>query len=273
MHIPILKEEILKEVNENGNFIDATFGEGGHSKAVLEKIKPQKVLAIERDEALYHRGLKLPGIILHHGSYVELKEIVEKVNFQNISGILFDLGFCTFHIEESQRGFTFLKNEPLDMRYGNQELTAEKIVNKWPLKELEKILKDYGEERYAKRIALQIIKQRKEKRIENTFQLVEVVKKAVPYKKSKIHFATRTFQALRIAVNDELNNLQKGLDQAYDLLEKDGKIMVISFHSLEDRIVKKFFKNIKSKLILPSEEEIKNNKKARSAKLRVGIKK
>ncbi|MDD5606422.1 MAG: 16S rRNA (cytosine(1402)-N(4))-methyltransferase RsmH [Candidatus Pacebacteria bacterium] len=274
MHIPVLKKEVLEQIEKNNNYIDTTFGQGGHGKEILQKILPKgKLLAIERDEVLYQQGLKmrLPGLILYNDSYSRIKEIVQETNFVNITGILFDLGFCTFHIKESKRGFSFLNDESLDMRYSSKDsLTAKKIVNQWRLEDIEKILKDYGEEKYAKKIALSIIKQRKEKEIQTTFDLIQVIKKAVPYQKSKIHFATRTFQALRIAVNNELDNLQKGLEQAYKILDKKGKIMVISFHSLEDRIVKNFFK--KSYLILPSQEEIKNNKLARSAKLRIGIK-
>ncbi len=279
MHVPVLKKEVLEELDlkRNKNYIDATFGEGGHSKEILERIKPSgKVLAIERDEVLYKRGLKinLKNLILYNDSYSKIKEIITKASFSDIQGILFDLGFCTFHIEESKKGFSFNKNELLDMRYNSRGITAEQIINNWPKKDLERILKDYGQEKYFKKIAEQIIRQRKDRKIKTTFDLIEVIKKAVPFKKNKIHFATRTFQALRIAVNNELEHLEKGLGQAYEVLEKNGKILVISFHSLEDRIVKDFFKkqNMKSKLIIPSQEEIKNNKKARSAKLRVGTK-
>ncbi len=279
MHIPVLKREALEEmgVGKNKNFIDATFGEGGHAKEILEKIKPKgKLLAIEKDDVLYKRGreMNLARLTLYNDSYLNLKEIVEKAGFKKVAGVLFDLGFCTFHLQESKRGFSFQENEPLDMRYSSKGLTAKEIVNYWKKEELEKILKDYGEERYAKRIALEIIKTRKEKEIETTFDLIEIIKRAIPRHRSKINFATRTFQALRIAVNNELKELEKGLSQALDLLEERGKIVVISFHSLEDRIVKNFFKDkkIKSKLIFPTREEIKKNKKARSAKLRSGEK-
>jgi len=218
-------------------------------------------------------------LILVNDSYVNLAETVRKQRFKPVSGILFDLGFSSWHLEESGRGFSFEKNEPLDMRYNPENpLTAEKIVNNWSEREIEKILREYGEERFTKRIAREIIQERKIKPIKTTFQLVETIKKSTPiwYHHRRIHPATRTFQALRIAVNDELNNLKKALPQAVEILEKDGRLAVISFHSLEDRIVKNFFReNLKiltKKPIRPSLEEIEINPRSRSAKLRVGQK-
>jgi len=292
MHIPVLKKEVLQYLDPkpNENFIDCTFGQGGHTAAILEKSKPSgKVLGIELDNELYQR-LKLrmaefpiskfqipKRSILTNDSYTNLKKIVEKYSFRPVQGILFDLGMSSWHLEESGRGFTFLKDEPLDMRYNPEnDLTAEKIVNNYSQEKIEKILKEYGEERFAKRIAKRII-QARPKKIKSTFQLVEIIKKAVPGKRTKIHPATRTFQALRIAVNDELNNFKKALFQAVEVLEKGGRIVIISFHSLEDRIVKNFFKdsNLKvltKKPIIPSQEEIKINPRSRSAKLRAAIK-
>ena len=191
----------------------------------------------------------------------------------------------SWHLEESGRGFTFLKDEPLDMRYNirgiQNDLTAEKIVNSWPEEEIIKILKEYGEERFAQRIVKKIIENRERGVIKSTFQLKETIKAAVPswYQRQRISFATRTFQALRIAVNDELDNLKAVLPQALDILEPGGRLVVISFHSLEDRIVKHFFKSkidslkiLTKKPITPSEEEIKINPRSRSAKLRAIIK-
>ncbi len=279
MHIPVLKKEVLEQLNpiENENYIDATFGEGGHAQEILERIKPKgKLIGIEKDEVLYQRGLetKSDRLILYNNSYTNLLKVAQSSGIEEISGILFDLGFCTFHIEESKKGFSFSSDEPLDMRYGSEGETAQEIINNYSERELEKILKEYGEERYARKVARKIIEERKIKRIETTFDLVRVIKKAIPYYKSRIHFATRTFQGLRIAVNNELDSLEIGLNQAYNILKKEGKIVVISFHSLEDRIVKNFFKekNMSMKLIKPSIEEIKNNKPSRSAKLRIGIK-
>lgn len=289
MHIPVLKNEVIEYLNPkaNQNFVDATIGEGGHSLAILERNGPEgKVLGIEWDTELYNQlKEKYPRfylgkrLILVNDSYRNLKEIVERENFRHIQGILFDLGLSSWHLKESKKGFSFLRDEPLDMRYNRKSsLTAEKILNDWPESEMEKILREYGEERFAKRIARKIIKIRKIKPIKTTFQLVEVIKRATPswYHHQKIHFATRTFQALRITVNDELNNLKIALPQALEVLERGGRLAVISFQSLEDRIVKNFFqkelKVITKKPIRPSLEEIKSNPRARSAKLRVGEK-
>jgi len=287
-HIPVLQKEVIEYLNPkpNENFIDCTIGEGGHTLAILEKNGPEgKVLGIEWDPELYRETkekfvrFNLTGrTVLVNNSYTNLKEIVEREKFQPISGILFDLGFSSWHLE-SGRGFSFEKNEPLDMRYNPENpLTAEKIVNNWPEREVEKILREYGEERFARKIAKEIIQERKTKPIKTTFQLVEVIKKSTPiwYHHRKIHPATRTFQALRIAVNDELKNLEIALPQALEILEKGGKLAVISFHSLEDRIVKKFFREnlkvITKKPIRPSLEEIELNPRSRPAKLRVGQK-
>ena len=189
----------------------------------------------------------------------------------------------SWYLKESGRGFSFLRNEPLDMRYSSQNpLTAEKIVNYWSRSEIEKILREYGEERFAKKIAEKIIEVRKSKLIKTTFQLVEIVRKVVPsrHQPQKIHFATRTFQAIRITVNDELNNLEKVLPQTLEILKPGGRLVVISFHSLEDKIVKNFYRSrsqIESKIltkkpIRPQKEEIKINPRSRSAKLRAVMK-
>lgn len=294
-HIPVLQQEVIQFLNPqpNKNYIDCTFGEGGHSLALLEKIKPNgKILAIEIDPVLYKKGLlkkKRLGerLILVNDSFVNLEKIVKKLNFQNVHGVLFDLGISSWHLEESGRGFTFKKDEPLLMRYNgksnNQVLTAYKILNEWESEKIEKILKEYAQEKFAKRIAIEIEKARKKTPIETTFQLVEIIRKAVPlvYQKRKIHFATKTFLALRIATNEEIENLKKGLEQALRILEKKGRLAVISFHSTEDKIVKEFFRERKKrgelkiltkKPIIPSNEEVIKNPRSRSAKLRVGEK-
>lgn len=307
MHIPVLKKEVLQYLDPkpDENFIDCTLGQGGHAIGILERNKPNgKVLGIELDKDICDKLSlsKIDRLVLTNDSYTNLKKIVEKYSFRPVQGILFDLGMSSWHLEESGRGFTFLKDEPLDMRYSlENDLTAEEIINNYSQEKIEKILKEYGEERFAKRIAKRIIQTRPRK-IKSTFQLVEIIKKAVPGKRTKIHPATRTFQALRIAVNDELNNLKKALFQAVEVLEKGGRIVIISFHSLEDRIVKNFFKEEAKKgslriltkksnssiynhtlanqgsrakrkvLITPSQEEIKINRRSRSAKLRAATK-
>ena len=283
MHIPVLQKEVLQYLDPkpNENFIDATIDGGGHTAAILGKIKPNgKVLGIEIDPEIYQKlkSKNLDRLVLTNDSYVNLKSILEKKNFRPVNGILFDLGMSSWHLEESGRGFTFMKDEPLDMRYSlENNLTAEKIIDDYSQEEIEKILKEYGEERFARRIAKRIIKERP---IKTTLQLVEIIKRVVPGR-TKINPATRTFQALRIAVNDELNNLRKVLPQTIEVLAPGGKIVIISFHSLEDRIVKNFFREeakkgplkiLTKKPIRPSKEEIKINPRSRSARLRAAVK-
>jgi len=294
MHIPVLQKEVIEYLNPKPQekFIDATFGFGGHSILILEKILPDgRLLGIDRSPEMItkiesdSRFLKFKkNLILICDNFVNLKEIVEKNNFKEVSGILFDLGMSRWHIEESQRGFSLKKEEILDMRYNPQDsLTAEEIINRWPKEKIENILREYGQERFAKKISEKILENRKRQSIKTTFQLIDIIKKAIPvnYQHQKIHFATRTFQALRIAVNDELNNIDKALPQAWAILKKEGRLAIISFHSLEDRMVKNFFKDysrkgflkiLTKKPIRPESSEIIANPSSRSAKLRVAIK-
>ena len=212
-----------------------------------------------------------------------MKEIVEKENFHHVHGILLDLGMSSWQIEESKRGFSFRKNEPLDMRTGEGSLTAEEIINQWDEQNLIEIFQTYGEERYSRRIARVICQKRKINAIKTTDQLVEIIGRAVPgkYTRGRIHWATRVFQALRIVVNSELDNLKKVLSDAVEILERDGRLVVISFHSLEDRIVKHFFRQqsqqeflkiLTKKPIRPNQEEVEINYRSRSAKLRAALK-
>jgi 16S rRNA (cytosine1402-N4)-methyltransferase len=290
MHLPVLKEEAISFLDSKPgeSFIDSTFGQGGHALEILKKIGPKgKILGIDRDSELLENTLvKDERLTLAQGSFEDLKSIAESRGFGKVSGILMDLGFCTWHLEESGRGFSFLKDEPLDMRYDRKEnLNAWKIVNEWEAGEIERILRDYGEERFAARISEKIAEERKAREIKSTFELVKIIGRAVPcwYCKRKINCATKTFQALRIAVNRELEILEKALPQAVDLLEEGGRIVVISFHSLEDRIVKRFFiseskkempliKILTKKPVAPNRKEIESNPKARSAKLRAAMK-
>jgi len=273
MHIPVLKKEVLQYLDPrpNENFIDCTINGGGHTYSILEKNKPNgKVLGIEIDPEIFKKLKSSERLIIIKDSYTNLEKIVKENNFKSINGILFDLGMSSWHLEESGRGFTFLKDEPLDMRYSlENDLTAEEIVNNYSQKEIEKIFKEYGEERFAKRLARRILEQRP---IKSTFQLAEIIRK------SRIYSPNRIFQSLRIAVNNELENLKKGLTQAVEVLKPEGRIAVISFHSLEDRIVKNFFKDsnlniLSKKPTIPSEKEIKINPRSRSAKLRAALKK
>ncbi len=298
VHIPVLQKEVLDYLDpkSNENFIDCTIGEGGHTAAILKKTGPKgKVVGIELDPELYEKlqaaetknqkPKTKSRLVLVNNSYINLEKIVKKYKFFPVSGILFDLGLSSWHLEESERGFSFLKDERLDMRYDPKtiSLAAEKIVNLWPQEKIEKILREYGEERFFQRISKKIIEERKIKPIETTPRLVEIIKKAVPrrYQLSKLHFAARTFQALRIAVNDELKNLESSLPQALATLKAGGRLVIISFHSLEDRIVKNFFRDeakkgflqiLTKKPVRPKIIEIQINPRSRSAKLRAAEK-
>lgn len=318
-HVSVLKKEVIKYLDPkpNENFIDCTFGSGGHTKAILEKNRPRgKVLGIELDPVLYEKARKeFSGearLILVNDNFAHLEKIVERHKFGLGAGILLDLGMASWHLEESGRGFSFQRDEPLVMTYEESsqtqnsliqgagrpvrkrktqnhssklktKLTAKKIVNEWSREEIERVLKEYGEERFARRIAKAITTTRREKSIQTTFQLVAIVRRAVPswYRHQKIHFATRTFQALRIAVNQELENLKQVLSQAVPVLSPRGRLVVISFHSLEDRIVKNFFREqenerqlkiLTKKPIIPRSEEVELNPRSRSAKLRAAQK-
>ncbi|MBI3337341.1 MAG: 16S rRNA (cytosine(1402)-N(4))-methyltransferase RsmH [Candidatus Staskawiczbacteria bacterium] len=293
IHIPVLTKEVLEllKPGRNENFVDCTIGEGGHAAAILEKNGPEgKVLGIDLDpsQILSSRWLetKFKGrIVLANDSYANLQKIIKENNFVPINGILLDLGMSSRHIEELKKGFSFKSDQALDMRYGDlaNDLTAEIILNEWPEDKIEEILKEYGEEKFAGRIAKNIAEERKRARIKSTFQLVEIIRKAIPLKMQhgRIHFATKTFQALRIAVNDELNNLKKVLPDIISVLSPGGRIAIISFHSLEDRIVKNFFKNkerenppdggieiLTKKPLTAGSGELKLNPRSRSAKLR-----
>jgi 16S rRNA (cytosine1402-N4)-methyltransferase len=298
-HIPVLLNETIKYLDPqpNENFVDATFGEGGHSAALLERTQPNgKILGIERDPDLYQNLIsgktQFPKInsqlskrlTLVNDSYIHLEEIVQEKKFQFIKGVLFDLGMCSWQIDDSHRGFSYLKDEPLDMRFDSKDsLTAAEIINFWPEEEIEQILKNYGEERYSHRIARAIKEARKKKRIVGTQDLLAIIQEAVPsnYEHHRLSPGARTFQALRIAVNNELENIQLGLEQALRILEPQGRIVVISFHSLEDRIVKNFFREqsqqkkltvLTKKPITSSLEELQNNSRSHSAKLRAALK-
>ena len=280
MHIPVLKNEVIEGLNpkENENFIDGTFHMGGHSELILKKTKPNgKILGIEIDEDIFKKATdkfkENKRVILVNDSYINLEKIVKNNNFKSIDGILLDVGMSSWHIDESKRGFTFKKDEPLDMLFGKEGIRAEEIINTYTKEGLERILKDYGEEKKARKIAEAIVKARKEKPIKTTFELISVL--------AQSHRSLpQIFQALRIEANKELENIRKVLPQAMNVLESGGRLAVISFHSGEDRIVKQFIKENKEKLevlnkkpIVPKMEEVRQNPRSRSAKLRIIIKK
>lgn len=288
-HKPVLLKEVIEYLKpqRGDNFIDATIGFGGHSLEILKRVQPEgKVLGIDLNkEALkILEETKQPGLILRQGNYVDLKKIVEREKFCPVQGILFDLGVSSWSLEKSGKGFSFQRDEPLDMRTDeDNRLTAAEIVNSWTEKELTGIFWNYGEERYGRRIAENIVQTRNFRRIKTTKELVGIIYAAAPapYRRKRIHFATKVFQALRIAVNGELDNLKNALPQALEVLENQGRLAAISFHSLEDRIVKNFFREkakenylkiLTKKPVRPSAEEIKINRRSRSAKLRVAEK-
>ncbi|MEK9147774.1 MAG: 16S rRNA (cytosine(1402)-N(4))-methyltransferase RsmH [Patescibacteria group bacterium] len=278
-HIPVLLNEVLIELNPkpNDNFIDCTVGEGGHSKEILKKIAPNGLLlGIDRNNEQIKRAEKNLAefgkrVILTRGKFSELKKIVLETKFPIPNGIIFDLGFSS--AELTGHGLSFLKDEVLDMRYDKDENieTARDIINNWPIKKITEILYEYGNERYAKRIVENIIKERKVKKINTTFELSNLIKKSYPRNwKHGINPSTRVFQALRIAVNNEFEEIKQGLRTALEIVDEKGIILVISFHSGEDRIVKNILKEYgKVKLIRASKEEILKNKRSRSAKMRV----
>jgi len=284
IHIPVLVKEVIEHLNikEDSKIIDATVNGGGHSREILEKFPGVKIIGIEWDPEIY-KNLKIENerFIKINDSYVNLKNIVKEYGFEP-DGILFDLGLSSWHYEESGRGFSFKRNEILDMRF-NPEVQPESavdIVNKYSEEDLEGLISSLGEEQFAGNIAKNIIRTRREKPIIMTDELVSVISQSVPewYKHRKINFATKTFQALRVAVNDELGNVKKGMEVAIDVLKPGGRLVVISFQGLEDKIAKEVFREKAKKGIIefvmkgtirPTWEEQKSNPRARSAKMKV----
>lgn len=287
MHTPVLLNEVIKVLNPKpGEFmIDGTFGSGGHTAEILKKISPDgTMLAIDWDKGNIEN---CKNSICIHGNYADLPEILKDLRKTDpsiplrASGLLIDLGFSSVQIGDSGRGFSFLKDEPLDMRYdvNGQMPTAAEIINSYPEKDLADIFYIYGEERMSRQIAKKIVEERRKERIMTTGRLAEAIKMAVGrgYEKGRINPATRVFQALRIYVNKELENLETILKNLQEVIKPGGRVAIISFHSLEDRMVKNYFKemekNEKGKIltkkpITASEEEIISNPRSRSAKLR-----
>ena len=288
MHKPVLLKEVIEYLDPkpNENFVDCTIGEAGHSLVILEKTKPNgKILGIDDDRESLKRIKTEERLILVGGNFKNLKTIAEENNFNKVNGVLFDLGLSSWQLDESEKGFSYKKDEPLKMVLNNdQVVTAEEIINTWPEEELAKIFKEYGEERFARKIVQKIVQQRGLSPIKTTSQLFEIIKRSVPFSKTSRgrtdRVAARIFQALRIVVNDEIENLKKGLEQALQILDKEGRVVVISFHSLEDRIVKWFFREkekegkikiLTKKPLTAGEAEIIANSRSRSAKLRAAM--
>ncbi|MBI2096887.1 MAG: 16S rRNA (cytosine(1402)-N(4))-methyltransferase RsmH [Candidatus Sungbacteria bacterium] len=288
MHKPVLLHEVLEYLHPqpNENAIDATINGGGHAEPMLEAIAPRgKLLGIDRDPSILKETkerLKKFGdrAILAEGNFANIATIAEDAGVLHPSCILFDLGFSSYHLAPAKRGFSFLEDAPLDMRYNRQDssCTAEALINHAIPEELERIFKTYGEERNAGRIAELIVRERKHRRIQTAKDLATLIANNFP--RDRLHPATKVFQALRIAVNDELTHIERGIRDALLLLAPGGRLAIISYHSLEDRIVKYFFRSQKETLailtpkpVAPSREEIAQNPRARSAKLRAAQKK
>jgi len=290
-HKSVLLKEIISglKVSDNEIFVDGTLGNAGHTRAILDTgVENLTVVGIDTDNTAISVATEVlqpytsRHRILFETTYFDsLKEVLNKYSIQSIDKILFDLGFRSDQVDLAERGFSFIKKGPLDMAFDpNSSLKADEIVNEWQEDTLTDILYGFGEEKFSRRIAKAIIARREEKRIETTTELAEVVKEAVPnfYRRSKIHPATKTFQAIRIAVNSELERLKRVLPLAFSKLNTGGRIAVISFHSLEDRIVKNFFREqvkngdavyVNKKPIMATKEEVEDNPRARSAKLRI----
>lgn len=313
MHIPVLKKEIVDCFSylkkSDGYFFDGTLGAGGHSLAIAARYKIQdtgyKFVGADKDQAaidLAASNIKKEGLYdkftLVNDDFKNIDSILEDLNIDTISGALLDLGVSSMQLDDSARGFSFKDRDAvLDMRMDtSQKLDAEKIINVYPQKDLEKILFNYGEEKYSRMISVAICKARKEGEIKTVGQLLDILDKVLPasYKyKSGKHFATKTFQAIRIEVNNELSGLDKAIKNIVGHLESKGRLAIITFHSLEDRIVKNTFRElskecvcpdnaivctcghksevklITKKPVIPTEEEIKENSRSRSAKLRI----
>lgn len=299
MHKPVLLNAVLQYLDPQPGqkFIDATVSHGGHGFALWCSVQPGgQVLGIEWDSELAeklvkraeHLGLK-EGITVVNDSYTNLEKIAEEYGFNKVDGILFDLGLSSWHLDESGRGFSFQtvdstgspRAENLDMRFNQTNgLTATEIVNTWPERELVRIIKQYGEEGFAEKIARSIVEARQAKAITTTDSLVATIEQAVPhwYQQRRLNPATKTFQALRLAVNGELENIQRGLESALKLLNIDGRLAVISFHALEDKIVKTKFKEwekagmvvpLTKHVVKPDFSEVSANPRSRSAHLRI----
>ena len=287
-HYSVLHREVLEfsKLVAGGIFVDATVGGGGHSYLILKQNPNLKLIGLDKDDfALKVAKERLKEfedrITLLKSSFKDLDKVLQSLQIREINGILFDFGVSTFQLK-LERGFSFQREEFLDMRMDTtQKLTAYDVVNYYREQDLYNIIKTYGEEKFASKIAKSIAEYRKKKKIETTKELADIVYRCYPpnLRHGKIHPATRTFQAIRIEVNNELKDIEEGLEKAINLLAKNGIIMAISFHSLEDRIVKNTFKKYKElkfleiltkKPITPSDEEIKENPASRSAKLRVG---
>ena len=302
-HISVLLEECLEglAIKSDGIYIDGTLGGAGHSSQIVKRLETGRLIGIDRDPvALKAAGARLEPykdrVTLVHSNFSEMAQAVKNLGLPGVDGILLDLGVSSPQLDDGERGFSYMADAPLDMRMNNEDpLSAYTVVNTWPQDELKRILFDYGEERYAPRIAAAICRRREEAPIKTTLELVDIIRSAMPAQalREKQHPAKRSFQAIRIAVNDELGSVEKAMKEAIPLLNPGGRLAVITFHSLEDRIVKNAMaeaakgctcppnfpvcvcgkkpqvKLITRKPIVASDEELEVNPRSRSAKLRV----
>ncbi len=292
MHISVLREETIKglQIQSGDIVVDGTLGGGGHTFEIIKHFgSGVKIIGIDFDKDSIERTKSLIGdtphdIVYRTIGFQDLDKVLKELNLNHVDRILLDLGISSFQLEVAGRGFSFLKDEPLLMTMKKNptkdDLTACDIVNNWQEENIADIIYGFGEEKYSRKIAKAIVETREEKPIKTTFDLVEIIEKAVGgyYKKMRIHPATRTFQALRIATNSELVNLQEGIKKGFHSLIQGGRMAIITFHSLEDRIVKHEFIKLKNegyaniitkKPIIPNKSEIINNPRSRSAKLRI----
>lgn len=298
LHFPVMLSECIEQldIKPDGVYIDGTFGRGGHSSEIAKRLSAGKLYCIDRDDSAIEYGReKFAGMENVHfikGNFCEIPETVP----EKADGILLDLGVSSPQLDESERGFSYMADGPLDMRMDrNSSLTAKEIVNTWSFEEIRHILSEYGEERYSSKIASAILREREKKEISTTLELVDIIKSAMPGAalREKQHPAKRSFQGLRIAVNDELGEIERFLEKLPDILKPSGRAVIITFHSLEDRLVKHAFKKaekpctcppsipvcvcgkkptlriVSSKPILPSDDEVEKNPRSRSAKVRV----
>ncbi|MDT8337294.1 MAG: 16S rRNA (cytosine(1402)-N(4))-methyltransferase RsmH [Candidatus Izemoplasmatales bacterium] len=299
-HIPVLLKETteLLDINPNGIYVDMTLGGGGHSEAILSILNKGKLVGFDQDvyaiEKAKERLSKFSNFYAVNDNFINAKNRLEAMNVTSVDGIIFDLGVSSFQFDIPERGFSYRYDAPLDMRMDQSAKTdAFQVINYYDYKDLVRIFFEYGEEKYARLIANNIVKKRQIKSIDSTFELVDIIKASLPNKElnKKGHPAKKVFQALRIEVNQELVILEEALKNAIDLLNEGGRLAVITFHSLEDRIVKKLFKDLSTitipkglaiivdeipviklinrKVITADENELENNNRAHSAKLRV----
>ncbi len=302
-HIPVLLNEVIDGLNikPDGIYVDGTLGGAGHSIEIAKRLTSGKLIGIDQDINAINKAKEvlkdyLDKVILVHDNYVNIERVLRDLNIDGVDGILLDIGVSSHQLDEDERGFSHNKDARLDMRMDTiSDFSAWDVVNKYSKEELERIIKIYGEERWAKRIAEFIVEYRKNKTVDTTLELVEIIKKAIPEKAraSGHHPAKKTFQAIRIEVNDELRVLEKSIPVMVKLLNKGGRLCIITFHSLEDRIVKQSFVYLNKdcicppetpicvcdkqkeieiltrKPIVPTKEEIKRNPRSRSAKLRI----